>query len=213
MTIFDLLFLASVVGCGLALIVALVALARRRWIAARNTLIALGCYLLLYTLALVGVSAVSPQRALTMGQQRCFDDWCIAVAHATRQPTVGEGAASVTAHGSFLVVTLQATSQAKRVSQREFLDQVYLLDGMGRRYDVSTAGQRALDAAGQSGQPLDSLLAPSGSFTHSTVFDTPADASQLALVVTHGAFPGAVIIGDDQSLFHRPTLMLVNPSS
>lgn len=127
-----------------------------------------------------------------------------------RQPTVGVGAASVDARGSFLVVTAQVTSQAKRVSQRELDAQVYLVDGARRRYDVSLTGQRALDAAGQGGQPLDALIAPGGSFTHVVVFDTPADASQFALVVTHSAFPGAVIIGDDQSLFHRPTLMQVS---
>jgi hypothetical protein len=207
MTIFDLVFLGSVVGCGLALIVALLALVRRRWSAARRTLIGLSCYLLLYALALVSVAALSPQRALTMGQERCFDDWCLAATHATQQPTIGAAPQMATAQGRFIIVTVHVTSHAKGISQRALDVQLYLLDGAGRRYAVSTVGQRALAAAGQSGQPLDSELAPSGSFTHTAVFDIPASATQLALGVSHGAFPGAIIIGSDQSVFHRPTII------
>jgi hypothetical protein len=207
MTIFDLVFLASALGCGLGLIVALVALARRRWPTARRTLIALGGYVLLYMLALVSVAALSPQRTLAMGQQRCFDDWCIAAVAASQQPEVGDAPTLAVAQGRFVIVTVRVSSHARAISQRELGAQLYLVDGAGRRYAASTAGQRALDATGQSGQPLDTLLAPSGSFVHTAVFDVPSDASQLALVVAHGAFPGAIIIGDDQSLFHRPTLM------
>jgi len=213
MTIFDLVFLASALGCAAALVVAVVALALRRWPIARRTLIGLVCYVMVYAIALVGVAALSPQRSLPMGQARCFDDWCITVAQAVRQPTLGAGAMEVAARGSFLVVTVRVTSQAKRVSQRELGDQLSLVDGAGRRYDVSPAGQRALAAAGQSGQPLDTLMAPGGSFSHVVTFDTPEGASHFALVVTHGAFPGVAIIGDDQSLFHRPTLMQVSLTS
>lgn len=207
MTIFDLLFLASALGGCLALIVALVALARRRWPIARRTLIGLGGYLLLYALAMVSVAALSPQQSLAMGQERCFDDWCIAAVAAGQQPRIGAAQMWVSAQGRFVVVTVRVTSHAKAISQRELDTQLCLLDGVGRRYAVSVAGQRALDVTGQGGQPLDTLLAPSGSFTHTAVFDVPVDASQLALVIAHSAFPGALIIGDDQSLFHRPTLM------
>jgi hypothetical protein len=27
------------------------------------------------------------------------------------------------------------------------------------------------------------------------------------LVITHGAFPGVIIIGDDQSFLHKPTIV------
>jgi hypothetical protein len=207
MTIFDLLFLASALGVCLALIVTLVALARRRWPIVRRTLLGLGAYLLLYALAMVSVAALSPQRTLAMGQEHCFDDWCIAAVAAVQQPRIGAAPMTVMAQGRFVVVAVRVTSHAKAISQRELDTQLYLLDSAGRRYAVSTAGQRALDATGLGGQPLDTMLAPSGSFTHTTVFYVPMSASQLALVVAHDAFPGVLIIGDGQSLFHRPTLM------
>lgn len=210
MTLFDLLFLVSAVGCAIAVISAIGALAVRQWALARAISLGLGCYLLLYALGVVGVSALSPQRVIPPGQTQCFDDWCIALAHAAQSPTLHVGAQTITAHGRFLVVTLRATSTAKRVSQREQIAQVYLVDAAGRRYDISAVGQSALDAAGLSGAALDSSIGPGEAFTHTVVFDTPADATGFSIVVAHPAFPGIVVIGDEQSFYHRPTLMQVD---
>ncbi len=209
-TIFDLLFLVSVVGCAVAVVVLIGALVLRRGAVTRAILLTLGCYGLLYALGLVAVSALSPQRVIPTGQRQCFDDWCVAVSHAAQASALHVGEQTVAAQGRFLVVTLQVTSTAKRVSQREQIAQVYLVDGAGRRYALSAVGQRALDAAGLSGPALDSAIGPGGAFTHTVVFDAPTDATDFSLVVAHPAFPGAIVIGDDQSFFHHPTLMQVD---
>ncbi len=209
MTIFDVLFLVSVLGCVLALVAALVALVFHRRLAARRLALTLGSYLLLYALTLASVGALSPQQTMVIGQTRCFDDWCIAVAHAVQRSSL-DASPTLAPNGRFTIVTVRVSSRAKRISQRELDTQLYLVDGAGRRYDVAAAAQRALDAAGQGGQPLTTELAPGASFTHTVAFDTPIGASRLALIVTHSAFPGALIIGSDQSPFHRPTLMLLS---
>lgn len=208
MTLFDLLFLVSALGCGVALIAAIAVLALRRWRVARRLLLGLSVYLLLYSLALVAVSALTPQQSVRMGQRRCFDDWCIAVAQATQTLAVGANS-SVVAHGRFTLVTVRVTNAAQRVTQREYGDTLYLLDSAGHRYDVSVAAQRALDATGLSGQPIDTPLVPGASFTHTSAFDTPPNATGLSMVIAHAPFPGAIVIGDDESFFHRPTLMLL----
>lgn len=210
MTIFDLLFLVSVMGCAVAVVGLIGALVLRRWAAARAILLSLVGYGLLYALGLVAVSALSPQRVIPPGQSQCFDDWCIAIAHAAQSSTLQVGAQTLAAQGRFLVVTLQVTSTAKRVSQREQIAQVYLVDGAGRRFALSAVGQRALEAAELSGPALDSAIGPGGAFTHTIVFDAPSDATDFSIVVAHPAFPGAIVIGDDQSLFHHPTLMQVD---
>jgi hypothetical protein len=46
-----------------------------------------------------------------------------------------------------------------------------------------------------------------GSFTYTAVFDLPSGITKPGLVITHGAFPGAIIIGDPQSLLHKPTIV------
>ncbi len=64
-----------------------------------------------------------------------------------------------------------------------------------------------LEAAGRAGQPLNSLVEAGGSFTSTAVFDLPHGTTNLGLVITHGAFPGVIIIGDDQSFLHKPTIV------
>jgi hypothetical protein len=203
MTIFDLLLIFSVLLVLLVLPGVLVASATRRWALAKRLAGALIIYTSIYALVLVGVAVLSPQQVLAMHQLRCFDDWCVSVERVERQPAIGE----IKAQGTFYLVTIQVTSRAKRVSQREQIAAVYLLDGHGIRYDLSAEGQQALDAAGRGGQPLDSLVEAGGAFTYTAVFDLPSTTTQPGLVISHGAFPGVIIIGDDQSFLHKPTIV------
>src|SRR5512146_53425 len=168
MNISDLIFLFSVLAILFGVLALLISLATRRGRLARRLGLGLVIYVGMYALLLVGFSLASPQRVLEMHQLRCFDDWCASVEQVKRQPAIG----AVQAHsGSFYLVTLQVTSQARRISQRALDAGVYLLDGSGSRYDPSPEGQRALEAAGQAGQPLNSLVNANGSFTYTAAFD------------------------------------------
>jgi hypothetical protein len=206
MTIFDLVLILAVLGCILALFSLGYFLLRRQWTWAKRITLGLVSFLVLYMILLLSVSFFSPQHVLAMHQERCFDDWCASVEQVIQQPGVGT-APTVTAHGVFYLVTMRITSQARAITQRALDVQVYLLDATNQRYDPSPTGQQALDETGQSGQPLDSKLAPGGSFTRTIVFDLPKSASHLALVVNHGLFPGVLIIGNEQSFFHKPTII------
>ena len=203
MSIFDLFFIISIfliVSGIVGLLVAIIL--RRRKLALRLT-IGLVIYASVYALLLVGVSLFSPQRVLAMHTVRCFDEWCMAVEQVEQRPAIGV----VQAQGSFYLVTLQVSSQAKRIRQRELDTAVFLLDERGVRYDPSPSGQQALEAAGQAGQPLNSWLDAGASFTHTAVFDLPPDVTQPGLVISHSVFPGSIIIGEDQSILHKPTIM------
>ncbi|MEO6890044.1 MAG: hypothetical protein ABI456_11890 [Ktedonobacteraceae bacterium] len=209
MTIFDFVLILAVLGCVVALFLLGYFLLRRQWGRARRILLALGSFLVVYAVVLLSVSLLSPQRVLAMHQNRCFDDWCLSVERAVQQPTIGDAPTVVTAHGTFYLVTVRVSSQARGITQRALDAQVYLLDAGGQRFDLDASGQQALDATGQGGQPLDSRLAPGGSFTRTVVFDLPRSSSHLALVVTHGLFPDVLIIGSEQSLFHKPTIIQI----
>ncbi|GCE28996.1 hypothetical protein KDA_44800 [Dictyobacter alpinus] len=203
MSIFDALLILTVLGSIVAIFTSGYFLLRRRWQRARRILLVLAISLVLYTLVLLSVALLSPQRILAMHQNRCFDDWCISVERSIKQPSIGT---TTTAHGTFYLVTVRVSSQARGITQRATDAQVYLLDAGGQRYDPDSNGQQALDATRQSGPPLDTRLAPSGSFTHIVVFDLPKSASALSLVVTHGLFPEILIIGSEQSFLHKPTI-------
>lgn len=194
-------------GCLLALILFCYFLLRHQWKQVKYILLAPGSFLVLYTMLLLGVSILSPQRVLAMHQNRCFDDWCLAVERVVQQSSIGDSPKVVTAHGTFYLVTVQVSSQARAITQRALDVQIYLLDAQGQRYDPDTSGQQALDATGHGGQPLDSQLAPGGSFIRIVVFDLPKNSSHLALVVTHGVFPDVLVIGSDQSFLHKPTII------
>lgn len=199
----DFVLILSVFLIAACLLGILLALAGRRWKLLRRLSLGLAFFISLYAILLVSVSLVSPQKVLAMHQMQCFDEWCASVEQVEQRPVIG----NVQANGLFYLVTVQVTSQAKRISQRALDATVFLMDEHGVRYDLSPQGQKALAAAGQAGQPLNSLVDAGGSFTYTAVFDLPASITQPGLVISHGAFPGLIIIGDAQSFLHKPTLV------
>ena len=196
-----LIFSFLVVVLGLPGLLLAIAMRKRRF--AVRLARGLAIYAGLYALLLIGVSLLSPQRVMAMHEVRCFDDWCAAVEQVEQRAVIG----SLQAQGSFYLVTLQVSSQAKRIRQRALDAAVFLLDEHGKRYLPSEEAQQALEFAGEAGLPLNSWLEVGASFSHTAVFDLPPDATRPGLVISHGAFPGLIIIGDDQSFLHKPTIV------
>jgi hypothetical protein len=189
MTLYDLIFVA-VFFATLGLVVAAATSAiRGKGRQAVRTLRGLGIFLAGYMVVVAIVSLTSPQQVVRLNQPQCFDDWCISVAHV-EQTTLG-------AEVSY-AVTLRLSSRALRRPQRESAVSVYVLDERGRRYDPA-------DAPGA--VPLDVLLEPGESRSTTRIFTLPTDARRPGLVVAHGWFPGLFIVGDGQSLFHKPIVV------
>jgi Domain of unknown function (DUF4352) len=207
MTIFDFVLILAFLGCVLAFFFLGYFLLRRQWRGVKLVLLALGSFLVLYAAILLSVSLLSPQRMLTMHQERCFDDWCLSVERVVIRSTIGDSSKVYTAQGMFYLVTVRVLSKARAITQRALDAQTYLLDAKSQRFDPDSSAQQVLDATGQGGQPLDSELAPGSSFTRTVVFDIPGDSSHLALVVTHGLFPDVLVIGSEQSFLHKPTII------
>jgi hypothetical protein len=190
MTLFDLLFLAvfftSVVLLGLAGHATL----RRRRARAFARLRQLSLLVVLYLGAVLLVSLVSPRRVLKVGDDQCWDDWCLAVTHVSRRPANDTVAYEV---------TLRVSSRARRVAQRERGVQVYLMDDHGRCYEP---------VPDDTATSFDVLLQPQEAVEITRVFHLPADAQDPVLVVSHGGgFPGIFVIGDSESLFHKRTVV------
>jgi hypothetical protein len=209
MTFLDTIFILAVLGCVVALFTMGYFLVRRQWRRATRALLALTSFLVVYALVLESISLLSPQQVLALRQDHCFDDWCISVEQAVQQPTIGSASMLLHASGVFDLVTVRVSSRARGISQRVVDVQVWLLDRQGKRYGPDQTAQRVLDASGQGGLPLTSVLAPGGSFPRTIVFDVSKGASHLALVVNHGLFPEVLVIGSDQSFLHKPTIVLL----
>ncbi|HVO97576.1 MAG TPA: hypothetical protein VMT15_05885 [Bryobacteraceae bacterium] len=191
MSIFDLLFIALFLASVATLWTAAVQAIRgkgglrilRRWAICAGVYMAIVC----------AVALAKPQKLLKIGDLRCFDDWCIAVAGV--EHAVAEN------NDSLCNVRLQISSQAKRVTQRANGAYVYLTDADGRRFDPLP------DAAET---PLDVMLTPGQMVEARRVFKLPADARDVGLVVVHGGsycFPGCFIIGDEANPLGKRTVV------
>jgi hypothetical protein len=189
-TLFDLLFIAVFFATVVSLVFAGVAYLRRRRTRAITILRRLGIFAGVYLGIVMLVSLVSPRRVLHVGDDQCWDDWCLAVTGVRRQPAED---------GLSYVATLRVSSRARRRAQRALDAQVYLMDDRGRCYSAVP------DSAAV---PLDILLEPQEAVNVTRVFHLPMDARDPVLVASHGGwFPGLFIIGDPASLFHKRTVV------
>ncbi|MGE5176707.1 MAG: hypothetical protein ACM3JJ_10070 [Hyphomicrobiales bacterium] len=206
MTLFDLVFIVSLLATVGLVVRALVQLLRGRSERAARTGLGLAAFLAIYALVLVTVSLASSGDVVPIGEEQRFDDWAIAVTNVERVDRIGDTAPD----GAFWIVSVRVASHARRRRQRETDVHTYLLDGRGRRYEVSPRGQAALERANLAGPPLTSILDPGGSFESKVAFDVARDAEGVAFVKqNHAWFPGLFIIGEPASFLHRPTRVLL----
>jgi len=212
MTVFDLLFLITIVIAVTALLRAAYALVRGRRRVAPRILLRLGVFLGVYAAALIAVSVTSAPHVLGLHQPQCFDEWCLTVERVAHRQTIGHALRGVVARGRFYLVTVQVSNKSKRTSQRAIDAQVYLVATTGRRYDPAPGAQAALDVSGRGGQPLDTEMPPGGAFTRTVVFDLPRTVQPGGLGVIHGLFPTILIIAHPQSFLHKPAILALPTS-
>ena len=192
MSVFDLLFILLFLTTVATLLTAAVLAIRGRGARAARILLVYAICLGVYMSIVFVVGLATPRRVVNLAEDRCFDDWCIAVDKADRTPTPA---------GISYIVTLRLSSRARRVSQRERGLQVYLTDDRGRRFDPSP------DPAAT---PLDVLLEPGQAVETRRSFSVPSDAREIGVVVAHEGsycFPGCFIIGDDASPLHKRAIV------
>jgi hypothetical protein len=190
MTVFDLLFIAVFFTALGMLFLAILAALRGRRARALALLRRLAIFAGVYLGIIILVSLLSPRRVLQVGDDQCWDDWCMTVTNVQRRP-----ADSVTRY----VVTIRISSRARRADQRALDAHVYLIDDRGRRYDP---------VPDPADIPFDILLHPQEAISMTRVFELAADVQDPVLVASHGeGFPGWFIIGDSASLFHKRTVV------
>ena len=190
MSICDLLFIVLFLATVMALLTAASFAIRGQGARAVALLRRLGICVGAYLGIIVVTSLFWPRTVLQVGDRRCFDDWCIAVENAIRQPA-GD-------HVDYLVA-IRLSSTARRVSQRENDVAVYMTDDSGRRYDP---------APNKSDVSLNVRLGPQESVAATRSFEVSADTREPGVVIAHeGGFPiGWFIIGYE-TWFHKPTIV------
>lgn len=188
MTLFDLIFIGVFLVTVTILLATAVAAVRENRQRALGLLRGLGGLIGVYLAVVIAVSIASPRRLIPMKEPRCFDDWCVSVDRVDRTPAGTEVS---------YAVTLRLSSRARARAQRESGVSVHVLDDRGRRFEPREDPQDV---------PFNVLLHPGESVDATRRFLLPADVQGPGLVITHERFPGILIIGDDQSLFHKPSV-------
>jgi hypothetical protein len=209
MMIFAFLFIALALTTVVALVLAVIHVVHGRFQQAGNLLFRLGVGLVLYLAIVALVGLFSPQRVVALGDDRCFDDWCVAVEDVALAQALGQGEPLVQATGTFYVVTLRLSNHARGQDQRASSAAVHLSDRQGQQYDISLEGQKAFIEQNGPVVPLTSLIPVGQSLKTVQVFDLPTEVGQVNLTIEHpvGFSPGLFIIGDEASLLHKPTIV------
>jgi hypothetical protein len=203
MTLSDLFFLASVLFVVVSLVRVAVSALRGRWDKTRRVTRMVGCFVAGYAVVLISAALLVPRRFYATGERRCFDDWCVTALGAKATAISTDVPCQSGQGGRTWVTVVEVSSVAGRIRQRARDARAELEDRQGRRYQPCSA------PLGNGADPprfLSDELGPGESFRVFLPFRLPGNAAPAGLVMHHGAFPGVVIIGADQSFLHPPAL-------
>ena len=203
MKLAELLLWGLVGWTAVGLLGSLVSGARRgNWPKARRGFSAIAVAWTIYLLTLLLVSRTSPEKVVAVGAAQCFGDLCFAVDGVDRLTAfAGRGQRG----DRLLRVHLRVRNQGHDGSERDGSVRAYLLDARGGRW---------WPLPGLTGVPLQSPISSGGEVVSEPVFSVPERVGAVRLVLTHGAWqPGALVIGNGDSLLHRPVLMDLGATS
>jgi hypothetical protein len=177
----------------------------------------------LYAGALLFISLTSREENLRKGDLKYFCEIDCHLAYsleeASRTKVLGTPPLTAAAGGTFSVVTVRTWFDPGTIASFRGNGPltpnpraVFLVDESGRRYGVSPAGQKALEESRGPSAPLTRILRPGDSYTTTLVFDVPDGARRPRLFL--GDAPGieTLLIGHENSLFHRKIYFELPPA-
>ena len=169
-----------------------------------------------YSGGLLTASLTSKERVLARGETLKFCGFyldChlgVAVEAVNRLETIG----SERAKGTYYVVQVQVSSDARRATLQLGRPAFRVIDGAGNGYTRAESAERALALESGDSMPLVRPIAAGESYDIRVVFDLPEGVSNPRLQVTDAAGVDRVLegilIGDDDSILHKPTTLALN---
>ena len=202
----------TVLGLIAAAILTVVAMARGRTRLARSIVLVAAAWVGAYATLLIVTSLASHDRTLPLGETKRFCGFyldChmgVAVERVDTMSSVGPPGDEIRAGGTFYVVTLRVSSDARRVPLHLEHPRAVIVDAEGFHHERSLeAEQKLASALGELERPVQA----GDSFTRAIVIDVPRGVREPRLYVSMG---GAVdralelaVIGDEDALLHART--------
>lgn len=166
---------------------------------------------------LLAASATSHEWSLAPGEEKYFCEIDCHLAYSVtgvEQMKAIAGANQQTAGGTLYVVTVRTRFDEHTISANRgdgpltpSPREVKLVDDQGREYAVASEAQSTLEnSLGSRWTPMTQALRPGESYQTPLVFDIPAGASGLKLLITSPTEPSwlsRVLIGDEGSILHK----------
>jgi hypothetical protein len=215
------LLAVTMLGLVAAGIVTILAIVKGRTRVARSIVLIAVAWVAAYATLLVVTSIASRERTLALGETKRFCGFyldChmgIAVERVDTVSRIGEGSDAIEAGGTFHVITLRVSSDARRVPLRLEQPHAVIVDAEGFRHERSLDAERKLARAQLA--DLEQPVNAGDSFTRAIVIDVPDGVRDPRLHVRMGGpldrTVELAIIGDEDALLHAPTLHALAPGS
>jgi hypothetical protein len=155
----------------------------------------IGAGLLVSAVVLLAVLALLNRKNQTVGmrQEIQHDDSAFSVLGAVKANSVGNYVSQHSTEGQFYVVTLKVANHAKGANYSFDKAVAILVDESGKEYQISVAGQKALDGETTKSGGCESEIPPGGSCISDLVFELPKDVRVSHLRVSGGGKAGDVL--------------------
>jgi hypothetical protein len=216
-----LLLAITIVGILGAALAAGAALRHARTSVAQSIAVLTGAWLAAYGASLIVTSLASRERTLALGEAKRFCGFyldChmgVAVERVDTMAVIGDVATELRAGGTFYVVTLRVSNDAKRVPLHLVKPRVVVVDAEGFEYERFLDAERILPERQRS--DLERSVDAGHSFTRTVVIDVPHGVREPRLRVTMGGrfhrVAELAIIGDEDAWLHAPAVHALVPGA
>jgi hypothetical protein len=178
-----------------------------------------------YVSVLLLAGALSTRHLLPASAEKYFCELDCHLAYTVTEvrtsESVGAGADVRRAEGRFWLVTVRTRFDENTISARRSLTaptwpaprRLGLVGVEGTFYPPVPDMDGALKAQGVTSTPITQELPPGASYTTTFVFDLPPDAAIAGLLLTDDILVTRLLIGNERSPFHAPTLLTLPPAS
>jgi Domain of unknown function (DUF4352) len=188
-------------------------------IGASSALMVIGCYGIL----LLGVSLASSEKVLPMGAWKYFCEVDCHIGYSVSgvqtTATLGPEMQPASAQGEFIIVRMKVWFDEHTISPNRgdgLLTpnprRLLLVDSSGRTYAESSGREGELARANGGQASLRQPLRPGQSFSKELVFDVPKHAAGLRLLITEDDPRSRLIIGHENSLWHKKIYLGLDPA-
>ncbi len=213
--------------CFLLFVVAVVILASlvwRKWNVSKYAALGACAIAGVYLALLFGASVTSEESVLTSNGKKYFCEIDCHIAYSIEgvatAKELGAAPQQAKASGSFYIVKLKTWFDENTISAHRGNGplqpnprKVVVVDDQGREYAPSGAALGALRYVQPNWTPLTQPLRPGESYTTDLVFDLPAGATNLRLFITDADRVSRLLIGHENSPFHKRVLFRLEPMS